>query len=415
MGFGNLGVNQAAEQANKLKPKSGKEIFDPNKEITGRANKRQAKADGYYQMTDREKQIYRFKVQTGKDFIGGAGAGGVQSGTTGNFFNEPSTDYADQEADATKWAENIQSNKSKKATKESKPDPIKFTIPKHTARRGAYNRLPRDLRYPYSTINDSQDFLKFSIFEYTRPRGYITRNQNELKSNLLGNIILPIPAQLVDSNTTDYGQGSMNFITRGALQGASDVISGEFKDASDTTQSVLQSLADNDSRVMIKNFFASKAVQALTGQSLGINELTARASGQVLNPNMELLFKGPTLRSFNYQFKLTPRFQKEAETIRTIIKAFKRNMAPKGAEGTFLKTPNIFQLQYLGKAKNYLNKMKLCALKTVSVNYTGEGTYATYHDGSPISMLLTLSFTELVPIYDEDYEGYYDNSDGVGY
>ena len=78
---------------------------------------------------------------------------------------------------------------------------------------------------------------------------------------------------------------------------------------------------------------------------------------------MELLFSGPTLRDFSYQFKFTPRFEKEAQTVRTIIKAFKRNMAPKGsAGGTFLKSPNIFEIQYVGKASDYLNRIKFCAL-----------------------------------------------------
>ena len=39
----------------------------------------------------------------------------------------------------------------------------------------------------------------------------------------------------------------------------------------------------------------------------------------------------------------------------------------------------------------------------MSVNYTGENVYATYNDGTPISLVLNLTFKELVPIYEEDY------------
>ena len=45
----------------------------------------------------------------------------------------------------------------------------------------------------------------------------------------------------------------------------------------------------------IKAYFA--------GQAVGRN-IVARATGQVLNPNMELLFQGPTLRTVNFNFKL---------------------------------------------------------------------------------------------------------------
>jgi len=42
-------------------------------------------------------------------------------------------------------------------------------------------------------------------------------------------------------------------------------------------------------------------------------------------------------------------------------------------------------------------------LNTMSVNYTGSGTYATYSDATPVHMVMTLTFQELTPIYREDY------------
>ena len=93
-------------------------------------------------------------------------------------------------------------------------------------------------------------------------------------------------------------------------------------------------------------------------------------------------------------------------------------MSPKGgATGALLRTPNIFQLQYVkgnGRDQGFLNKFKLCALQSASVNYTGDGTYATYYDGTPVSMTLDLSFQELSPVYNEDYD-LRDNRGGVGF
>ena len=40
----------------------------------------------------------------------------------------------------------------------------------------------------------------------------------------------------------------------------------------------------------------------------------------------------------------------------------------------------------------------------MSTNYTGEGVYATYDDRTPVSMIMELSFKELQPIYDIDYD-----------
>jgi len=285
-------------------------------------------------------------------------------------------------------------------------------------RRAKPSKLPNNLRYPHSTIDDTQDFLRFSIFEYKRS-GVITRGssvkqeQNNLKSKSLGNIILPIPAQLVDANATNYGPGNMNFVTGGLLEGSRNLIEGDFTGAGDEAKNLLGGLISNQNAA--KNWFAAKAVNALIGGNLTFDQILARSQAEIVNPNMELLFSGPTLRNFSFNFKLTPRYEQEAKVIRTIIKAFKRNMAPKGASGDYLKSPNIFEIQYLGKARNYLNRMKLCALTNISVNYTGDGNFTTYQDGAPISSMMTLSFTELTPVYNEDYEAYDDDSDGVGY
>jgi hypothetical protein len=286
---------------------------------------------------------------------------------------------------------------------------------KRQAKQGAAEELPGNLRYPYSAIDNTQDFIKFSVFKYKRNEGggkTVARSDSDLKSKLLGTIILPIPANLVDSNSTNYGQGNMNFLQEAGMNLGAEVMGGKMEAAGGTINDLVGSVAGNKS--LVKNYFATQAMNSIGG-NLSLDQVLARSSGQVINPNMELLFSGPTLRNFSYQFKFTPRFQKEAETVRTIIKAFKRNMAPKGAGGNFLKTPNIFEIQYVVKAEDYLNRIKLCALKNVAMNYTGDGTWATYNDGSPISMTMTLAFTELTPVFNEDYAAYGDNSDGVGY
>ena len=129
---------------------------------------------------------------------------------------------------------------------------------------------------------------------------------------------------------------------------------------------------------------------------------------------MELLFTGPKLRSFTFAFKFTPRFSKEAEEVRQIIRAFKKHSSPRKG-GNFLKTPNIFQIRYLGEGgqnHQFLNRFKLCALTNMTVNYTGDGVYATYDDGTPVSSIMTLTFNELTPVYNEDYDG---SVGGVGY
>ena len=72
----------------------------------------------------------------------------------------------------------------------------------------------------------------------------------------------------------------------------------------------------------------------------------------------------------------------------------------------FLNTPNIFELQYKkgNKPHPFLNLFKPCFLSDMSVNYTSENVYATYSDGTPLSLNLTLTFKEILPIYETDYK-----------
>ena len=301
-------------------------------------------------------------------------------------------------------------------------------------RRGPSQKMPSDLRYPYSTIDNTQDFLKFSVFEYKRSvrtaqqlskrnqtsfissgRESLSKEQGNLRDtrDLLGSVILPIPAQLADTNSTAWGESRMNEFESQLYDGGVAAVKGNVEGVKKAFRGGLSSLSATPS--VVESYFVKQAVNSLIGGNITLDQLMARNQGEILNPNLELLFSGPTLRNFTFNFKLTPRYEKEAQIIRTIIKSFKRNMAPKGSGGTVLRTPNIFQIEYMGRAKDYLNRMKLCALKNVAVNYTGDGTFATYKDGAPISSMLTLSFTELTPIYNEDYAGYDNNADGVGF
>jgi hypothetical protein len=91
-------------------------------------------------------------------------------------------------------------------------------------------------------------------------------------------------------------------------------------------------------------------------------------------------------------------------------------MAPrKSAQGLFLETPNVFQLKYIyanGDQHPFLNKIKLCALTGFSVDYTPDGSYMTYQDGSMTSYSVNMQFNELNPIYADDYD---EDTNDMGY
>ena len=52
----------------------------------------------------------------------------------------------------------------------------------------------------------------------------------------------------------------------------------------------------------------------------------------------------------------------------------------------------------------YLPRFKMCAITQVDVNYTPDGSYATYGDGQPVAIDLTLNFQETKMVFKEDID-----------
>ena len=347
-----------------------------------------------------------------------------------DMFNQPKT------SEEIKIEEIYRSATQKVEERRSNPQ-IKYDIDPATKFRNKDGY--QNLRYPYESIDKDHDYMSFTVYEYKRPfkknsdvdfekleksggaSSIGDRNRSvsavidaDLQGDILGKIILPIPSQINDTNNTNYGEKGLNFMEQSMTTTVANMMEGNPESGMNALFKGLQDLTNNENtRTAAKTYAATQALKAI-GINLNLNDVLARTSGSILNPNMELLFNGPTLRQFKFQFKFTPRFKKESDAVQRIIKVFKKSMSPRGIGSDFLKTPHIFKLQYIhkGALHPFLNEFKLCALTGMNVNYTSEGNYATYTDGTPISLTMDLAFQELTPIYNEDYS--YDIS-GVGY
>ena len=294
------------------------------------------------------------------------------------------------------------------------------------------------LRYPYKIFTEKTDYLQIGVKKYVPvgqgagQSGRLTSRagsgfrSNSSKGKAEATILLPIPSNIESGNAVSYQESKVNELAAAVAGGAKGIMTGiDFNEPNIGGQikkaagGALQNMADTASLEqlgdLLTNQLASQAA-GIFGGNISLGQMMARQSGQVFNPNMELLFEGPTLRSFKFSFKMTPRNDKESNQVKQILRTFKAHMAPKTMEkNLFIETPDIFELRYRKGGSNhpFLHKFKQCFLQDIGVNYTGDGTYATYHDGTPVSMQMDLTFKELEPIYDSDYKN--DDKIGVGY
>jgi hypothetical protein len=312
------------------------------------------------------------------------------------------------------------------------------------------------LTYPVDILKNNQDTFVITQYNYQAPGGDVFAKPELFKSvfgdgglqrnsaikDFIGTVVLPMPNKVVDQNAVSWSGDTMSTISMGvggyvyqkpgeALGGQALAQAGvaaleakynikippEFKAAviqgftvaaASGGTSILQRA---DMRAIVTSLLAKGA-----GFDIPPETILSRGYGVVPNSNLELLFNGPILRGFTFGYRMTPRSQKEAENVRRIIRFFKQGMAARkmsgqaGAGSAFLKSPNVFKLRYksAGKPIPGVNKFKICALTQFGVDYTPESQWTAYEDpsspGQPVSVVMSLQFNELEPVYESDYQ-----------
>ena len=332
-------------------------------------------------------------------------------------------------------------------------------------------KAPTSLRYPLSYMDDRRDYLKIGIIKFEGgksnaswgslgekreqieqstgagtgryrvkldPRLPTLKTRTESirggKSKTHTYIHLPIPEQLNDTPAVKYNTSQINPLQQGAIVAGKNILDGEFGagKAWDNVQVLYNALTSgevewpslsSDQKNMLNIYISGLAVKQFS--NIDPNEVITRMTGNILQNNMELLANSPTLRTFSFSWSLIARDRSESKQIKSIIRAFKIGMAIRSGANSekgnntnfFMKSPDLFQLDFMHKgsrAHPFLNNFKVCALTGMDVNYTGNGTYSTYADGTPTHIRLTCNFSEINPIYKEDYTDSR-GKQGVGY
>ena len=299
-----------------------------------------------------------------------------------------------------------------KETLDNAPDTFTISnIPLSTKTRDNYGNY----YYPSSleTNTNKQDVIKFTVKKIVSAKGSTEFGEKTFQTqfeDLVGSVTLPIQPMISDSNTVDWaglGLGPLGAYGAAAsleLATGSKTVGDIFQSGSNILRESLQKLLDESTgyKQAVSLYIAQEAA--------GIQGLLSRATGSVINNNLELLFQGPQLRPFNFQFTMSPRSAPEATQVKNIIRFFKQAMSVKNATtNTFLKSPFVFDIRYLvnGSTTEHpsINRIKTCALTACDVDYTPGGTYMTFSDPdrTMTSYNISLRFSELEPVYESDY------------
>ena len=386
--------------------KDGERTYTPNKEVLDAI----PLAKGATSPSDRDKEL--FNKEVAKFNSKGEGQMRTVSANANNAINKEE-----------KIKEGDQRNQSDLGGNAAKPEIVPPAVIPITPFASNARQHFGDSKYP-DKISDQQDRIKFSMYKYGAKSGVLS-SENSQNSKIitgfgerdfktsLGTVTLPLQSQISDSNRVEWGEGDLNPI-QATL--ATSLMSGDISDIG-ATFTDLQGKSKKAIKEIVGDLATAGKLYAI-GQAIDNKGLLSRVTGGILNPNVELLFRRPTLRPFNFRFYLSPRSKDEAIQVKQIIRFFKEGMAVQETKtDIFLKAPNVFEIKYVRGTKSDhpgLNRIKKCALVTCNVDYTPDNSYMSFEeDGTMTAYAIQLQFQELEPITTSDYIGI--DSTEIGY
>lgn len=307
------------------------------------------------------------------------------------------------------------------------------------------DKLDKQVDYPSDNTygrRNGQDYMAISQYLYEPPRknqifgegapAELLRGSQRTspfgRKKYIAQVRLPMPNKLSDSNQVSWGFDVMNNLS--AMMTATTMANPRFTGGAALIGSILGagdiaalgailsksgidfSSVSGENKAQLSAALGSK-ILSKAGIEIAPETILSRGFGVIPNSNMELLFNAPTLREFQFSWRLSPRSRKEARRIRKIIRFFKQGMAAKklsgkaGDKSVFLGTPNIFKLEFKtvgGEIIKGVNRIKPCAVVGTNVDYSPEGNWSAYDEGQPSSVILAIQVKELEPIFDTDYQ-----------
>ena len=300
------------------------------------------------------------------------------------------------------------------------------TIPEGTFNSGQFVSA----KYPL-TIENGQDRVVITQFQYKRSQVVQTETQLRNLKKLNGTVTLPMPNDLSEVNSVGWGEDSLSNAAALLMPGLSglavSIAGGNFGTAAADVSKLAEAIQNKGLSTRIQQSLqVNAAASILKKANVNVNPeaYISRVTSAAINPNLELLFSGPKLRQFSLAYKMVARSKEEATEIRKILRFFKKGMAPQRTQSQefsfFLGAPNVFRIDFKsGSSDNNLKSIgqfKTCALVAFSANYTPDGFYAAFDDpnvgSQPIAVTMQMGFTELTPVFNDEYD---DNAmDDVG-
>lgn len=275
------------------------------------------------------------------------------------------------------------------------------------------------LRYPIDFTSDSPGtpYVKFTFLRYKEGKGqlssgagkYVDESLFEAAGGFPEYIIVNMPQDISTQFGAQWGGKSFGFLSKDIAKGAGNLATGNIGGTLESLGNIVTKATEGADA--IKAAAAAAAVAAINkipgvGGNLTINDIAQGTTSKILNPNVELMYEGPTLRTLSLNMRLFAREEGETNIIRDIGRAFRKAALPSEQNERFIKVPPLLKVEFMTGSNHNENlpKHRPFAITAVQVNFTSDGQYIEYYDGKLPTIEIALELQETKIIFAEDVD-----------
>ena len=272
----------------------------------------------------------------------------------------------------------------------------------------------KQLQYP-SHLGDY--YAVFEFYDYNREAAL-----DQTKLNLKSAVVLPLPRKLeeqVGIGISPASLGAGSALITNLKSAITSGIGGNANAAFESGKAAATSIAVPAAYKALTNL-ATK-VGELIGVGGDFGALLGQELGAVVNPFMSAVFNGVDLRTFGFDWRISPRNPEESATVQQIIKQFKINSLPSFTKND-VTDQNLLTYPSLCLVKLYpwhssetpLIIFKPALIQNITINYADAGI-PSFFAGTrlPTFISFSINMLETSIFTTDDYDSSLDRNTNI--
>ena len=197
-------------------------------------------------------------------------------------------------------------------------------------------------------------------------------------------VVLPFPRAVQIETTYDWQAEELGVLGSALMNNEANL---------DSAKAVWESSKAVGEKIMAAS---GKLAAGVTGDlGGGIAAGGFAAAGIAINPKEEVLFKGVKHRTFALTFDLAPLTKSDSLATMQFLSKIHEFAAPSlTGGGAFYKYPGTLDVTIMGTDGVVINRGN-CAITGLDCNMTPDSVWASFENGKPVHIILTVAFIEL--------------------